>query len=180
MNSKKINTIILDIDRTLIHAVSKYIVKEEWKDKFEWFISDNFIVFLRPHVREFIDFLYNNNYKVGIFTAGSYDHANSVVNNLFNNRKLEFVFSNEQYDEGFDMFGKLKPIEYIVYKHPEIDIDECIIIDDSSLIKNSNGHRCYKINPFCICCDDRPIFISSSEEDTGLFKFIEWIKNKNV
>ncbi len=172
-------TIILDIDRTLVHAVSKYVIKEDWKDKFEWFISEPYVVFFRPQIREFIKFLFDNNYKVGLFTAGSKEYAEEIVHNLFKNYKLEFVFSNEHYDEGFDMFGKLKPLEYIVYKNPHLELDDCIIVDDSSLIKNSNGDRCYKIKPFCICYDDSHAFINSSEEDNELFKFMEWVKNIN-
>ena len=49
-------TVILDIDRTLIHSVLNCIVKEEWKTHFEWFKVDEFTVFLRPHLKEFINY----------------------------------------------------------------------------------------------------------------------------
>ena len=138
--------IVLDIDRTLVDSVltcriplesidSSGKKKEEWKDKFEWFIYDEYTVFLRPKVREFIKFLYEQNYTVGIFTAGSNNYSTRIVNQLFKDYKLHFVFSNREYDESFDMYGKSKPMEYVVYRYPEFKVEDCLLIDYSSRIK---------------------------------------------
>ena len=178
------NTIILDIDRTLIHSVEKCVVKEEWKEHFETFEVDEYIVFLRPHVKEFINFLFNSknnnhNFTVGIFTASSKEYAKSIVNYLFKEYNIFFLFSSGEYEESFDKYGRFKPIEYISEKIPEINSDKCIIIDDSSLIKKSNGEKCYKINPFVVCFDDVPKFNIISIDDTSLLNCMEWLKNKN-
>jgi len=169
-------TVILDIDRTLIHSVLNYIVKEEWKTHFEWFKVNEFTVFLRPHVKEFINFLFENNFKVGVFTASSKEYSKDIVDYLFKDRNLLFFFSSEEYDEGFNKYGKLKSIEYVVEKYHEIDIDNCILIDDSSTIKNSINDHCYKINKFVVCFDDIPKFNKLSTIDNGLIKCMEYLK----
>jgi len=168
--------IALDIDRTLVDSVLTRRVKEEWKEKFEWFIYDEYTVFLRPKVREFISFLYEKNYTVGIFTAGSNTYATKIVDELFKDYKLHFVFSNMEYDEGFDMYGKSKPMEYIVYKHPEFKVEDCLLIDDSSRIKRALGERCYNIKKFVVCYDNVDVFNPLSESDNGLVECMEWLQ----
>jgi hypothetical protein len=168
--------IALDIDRTLVDSVLTRRIKEEWKEKFEWFIYDEYTVFLRPKVREFISFLYEKNYTVGIFTAGSNNYATRIVNQLFKDCNLHFVFSNREYDEGFDMYGKSKPMEYLVYKHPEFKVEECLLIDDSSRIKRALGERCYNIKKFVVCYDNVDVFNELSESDNGLVECMEWLQ----
>jgi hypothetical protein len=168
--------IALDIDRTLVDPVLTRRIKEEWKEKFEWFIYDEYTVFLRPKVREFIKFLYEKNYIVGIFTAGSNNYATKIVNRLFKDYKLHFVFSKEECDEGFDMYGKSKPIEYLVYKHPGFKVEDCLLIDDSSRIKRGLGERCYNIKKFVVCYDNVDVFNALSESDNGLIECMEWLQ----
>lgn len=170
-------TIVLDIDRTLVHAILSSKIKDEWKEKFEWFIYDEYTVFLRPKVRIFISFLYDNEYIVGIFTAGSYNYSQQIVNHLFKDYKLKFVFSNKEYEESFDMYGKLKPMEYIVYKYPDIRIEDCLLIDDSTSIKKYLRERCYNIKKFVVCYDNINQFNPLSESDSVLVECMEWLKN---
>jgi len=172
------NVVVLDIDRTLIHSVLKCIVKEEWRKHFETLEVDEFVVFLRPHVREFIKFLYDNDFKVGIFTASSREYASEIVEYLFKDRDVLFFFSNNEYEESLDKYNRFKPLEYVADIVDNIGIDKCVIIDDSSTIKKSNGERCYKINPFVVCFDDVPKFYDLSIDDTGLVNCIEWIKDR--
>ena len=168
--------IVLDIDRTLVDAVLTRRIKEEWKEKFEWFVYYEYIVFLRPKVREFINFLFENNYTVGIFTAGSNNYATTIVNKLFKDYKLHFVFSEEECNKSFDMYGKTKPMEYIIYKYPEFKVEDCLLIDDSITIKKDLGERCYNIKKFVVCFDDVDVFNELSERDNGLVKCMEWLQ----
>lgn len=164
--------IALDIDRTLVHSVPKYCVKEEWKDRFEWFDIISHISFLRPHVRTFIDFLFNKGYNVGIFTAGSKEYAEEVVAELFKNKDLLFIFSNIEYNKGFEKYGKMKPIEYIMENYE----GECILIDDSNSVYKDNMERCYKINPFFVCFDDLPKYNAGCEKDIAFIDCMRWLE----
>jgi phosphoglycolate phosphatase-like HAD superfamily hydrolase len=171
----KINTVILDIDNTLVHSVSRWIVKNEWKDKFEWFDSGSHIVFLRPGVRDFISNLFDKGYNVGLYTAGSKDYADEIVKELFKGRELKFVFTSSDFNI-YDKEGQNKPLKYITDKYS--DLGECIIIDDANKVKRYNGDRCYQIKLFCVCYYDVPVFYEESVNDTELVKCMEWLTNK--
>ena len=195
--------IILDIDRTLVHSIEKYILKiegkeEEWKDMFEWFDIDTHITFLRPNVWEFIDFLFTEGFEVGIFTAGSNDYAKQIVDILFVGRDLKFVLSNDHYEEAFYKYRKDKPIEYVVEKYPlttkglgtaifdssvlqsktSKGDGEWVIIDDANNVKISNGDLCYNIKPFVVCFDDTFELKEGTENDDELVKCMEWIRGR--
>jgi len=176
-------TIILDIDRTLVHSLKYRLVKDEWKEKFEWFDDGiDIITFLRPNVREFINFLIDNNskYKVGIFTAASREYANFVVDILFPQVKPIFVYSGIDYDIAKYNYGKLKAIEYVVDNNVGIKYEDCVMIDDSNAVKRSLGEVCYQIPLFAVCYDNPPgIFYPASVEDKELLKVIEWLKEEN-
>lgn len=177
--------VILDIDRTLVHSVEKHIVKmkpgreEEWKDKFEWFDIDTHITFLRPKVWEFIDFLFNEGFEVGIFTAGSSEYAKQIVDILFVGRDLKFVLSNDDFVEALIKYNSHKPIEYVVEKYG----GEYIIIDDSSSVKYDNEERCYKVKPFVICYDFTYGFKEDAWMDKELIKCMDYLREnflKNI
>ncbi len=173
--------VILDIDRTLVHSVEKHLVKEEWKDMFEWFDIDSHITFLRPKVWELIDFLFNEGYEVGIFTAGSKEYAEQIVERLFAGRDLKFVFSNDDYIEALDKYNAHKPIKYVSEKYPLTQKGfggdgEWLIIDDSSFVKYDNKERCYQVKPFVVCYDFTYDFKEDAYMDKELVKFIDYLR----
>ena len=176
-------TIILDIDRTLVHSLNYRLVKDEWKEKFEWFDDGiNLITFLRPNVREFINFLIDNKsrYKVGIFTAASKEYADFIVDILFPQVKPSFIYSGIDYDIAKYNYGKLKAIEYVVDNNVGIKYEDCVMIDDSNAVKRSLGEVCYQIPLFVVCYDSpQGIFYPASVEDKELLKVIEWLKEEN-
>ena len=169
-------TVVLDIDRTLVHSVEKYRLNHEWKDKFEWFDVVSHITFLRPHVREFINFLFDKGYNVAIFTAGGMEYAEEVVKELFKVKKPSFIFVDKDYDKAFKLYGKLKAVEYVEDKVK----GECILIDDSNTINRNNPEKCYRIQPFFVCFDDIPNFNVESEKDTGLLECMKWLEENYI
>ena len=170
--------VILDIDRTLVHSVEKHILRmkpgreQEWKDLFEWFDIDSHITFLRPKVWEFIDWLFTEGYDVGIFTAGSEEYAEQIVEGLFAGRNLKFVYSVDHYNKCIDKYRRTKYIKYVAENYP----GEWVIIDDTSIVKSSNGELCYKIKPFIVCFDDTFELKEGTENDEELVKCMEWIR----
>ena len=104
MNKKNI---ILDLDETLINA--NYIEDfdtEEYKrlygdtlsqsqNPFEFKVmQDIYIVFKRPHLDQFLDYIFEN-FNVSVWTAASKDYALWIIKNYIikdTNRKLDFIF----------------------------------------------------------------------------------------
>lgn len=94
----KIN-LLLDLDNTLICA-EPYddLTKEEiirCKQKFKYHDMDGYyIVCERPHVQEFLDYVFDN-FNVSIWTAASKDYAKFIMNNIIlikPDRKLDYFF----------------------------------------------------------------------------------------
>jgi len=177
--------VILDIDRTLVHSVENYVLRmkpgreEEWKSMFDWFDIDTHITFLRPKVREFIDTLFTEGYEVGIFTAGSEEYAEQIVEGLFAGRDLKFVFSESDYNRCLDKYKRTKSIKYVYDNYPLTPLDiEWVIVDDSSSVKRDNGDLCYKIKPFIVCFDDTFELKEGTEKDNELVKCMEWIRER--
>lgn len=93
----KKNNIILDLDQTLIYGepvkdlTNKFYQKAA---KFTFHNMDNtYIIFERPYLQEFLDFLFEN-FNVSVWTAASKDYALFVVKNVIlkkPNRVLDFI-----------------------------------------------------------------------------------------
>ena len=182
--------LLLDIDRTLVHSLPTYLVKDEFKIHFKSFIYDEYTVFIRPYLDTFVQYLNNislknTNFKIGLFTAGSKKYANFINKYLLTplNLKIEskYIFSTKEYDEGFDFDGTRKSLHYISYL-TSIPVQNIYLIDDSTGIKNSFlkhkdiYNNCYNISKFIVCYDDTHCFISDSVTNNGLLECIEWIK----
>jgi hypothetical protein len=170
-----IKNIILDIDRTLVHSVEKNIVKKEWLEFFETVDIGDYIVFLRPGVREFINWLTESQYTVGLFTASCRGYATEISKILFKNDPL-FILSEVQYDDARFKYKRLKPLEYVIDLYPTLILSESLLIDDSNSIKKHNEKYCYKIRPFVVCFDDSKGFCDKSIEDKELIKCKDFIK----
>jgi hypothetical protein len=196
--------VILDIDRTLVHSVENHVVRMEpgredkWKSMFDWFDIDTHITFLRPKVMEFIDWLFTEGYEVGIFTAGSAEYAEQIVEGLFSGRDLKFVFSEYDYNRCLDKYWRTKYIKFVAESYPLTPSGfgtaifdssvlqsktakgdgEWVIVDDASSVKRDNGDLCYKIKPFVVCFDDTFELKEDTEKDDELVKCMEWIRGR--
>lgn len=98
---KKKNNVILDLDNTIISAealedfpMNDKDVKEKI-NKFTYHNMDGYyIVFERPHLQDFLDWLFEN-YNVAVWTAATKDYALFIVDKILMkkpNRKLDFIF----------------------------------------------------------------------------------------
>ena len=150
-----IRNIILDLDNTILHSIEQRFVKEEWLTKYENIQITDYVVFLRPHVKPFLTYIFNK-YKVGIFTAASSDYATEIVNLLikpFGGEPI-FVLTNQNFLNCQFEFGGHKNIEYLIHYYPEwIHLDDTIIIDDSIAVKRTNDTLCWQIKEFKIFQD---------------------------
>jgi hypothetical protein len=181
INLNSLSVISLDIDRTLVHALEKYYVKKEWFTHFDHFDYEEYYVFIRPHLKTFLTFLFNDlkknyNIKIGLFTAGSHEYALRIVDNLFVPLEIkpDFIFA--------DVSISTKTTNYLVHTLSEfgeiVDKNNIIMIDDSVSIKKLNMKECYLINKFILCDDFQHNFFPECLEDKGLLNCIEFIKTK--
>ena len=91
--------VILDLDQTLISAeeLDNFDFKK-YKKKIVQFdakvMEDLYIVFGRPYLQEFLDYLFDN-FNVSIWTAATKSYALFIIDNFIKikpNRKIDFIF----------------------------------------------------------------------------------------
>ena len=106
---KPIN-VILDLDNTLIYSISCEKLPKNKKShlhsmKFHK-MDDDYYVFERPGLQDFLDWLYNN-YNISVWSAASPDYVEFIVKNIIekNGRKVEYVLNSDNCEKCQQIFG---------------------------------------------------------------------------
>jgi Dullard-like phosphatase family protein len=160
-----LETIILDIDETLIHTE----IMDLYDYDFSFIINDRtYYVTKRPYLDEFISYI--SNYKIGVFTTSTKDYATEILNTIGLN-KLEFLFDRSKCTMKYVL--DLQERTYIKRLHStKCDLDKCVIIDDRRETAMDNYGNLIEVKPFY--CD------KSDDTLLKLIDYLELIKDKNV
>ncbi len=140
--------IVLDLDETLLHAVSTKELHDKFSSRAQKAMLANivkslkvhdmkdtdekgkersfYIVFERPGLQDFLDYLFDN-FKVLVWTAATKDYAAFIVDKILiqgKPRKLHYLFVNHHGKKSAKKFGKRhrKKLEMLVdfYKIPDL------------------------------------------------------------
>jgi len=165
--------VILDLDNTLLSAEALEDFPFHQKGIKEKALQFNlhdmdgyYVVFERPHVQDFLDWLFQN-YNVSVWTAASKDYGLFVLENILlkNNRKLDYFLFSYHCDlsrKKYDYSKKLDLI-YDVFKLSGYNASNTIIIDDLEEV-----HECQPKNSIHI--KEFEILNKNSERDQELIK----------
>ena len=172
--------IILDLDNTIVNALSiedrrKLSSDFGKKFKFQDYIPF-FRIYARPHLEKFLDYLFNN-FNVAVLTAAEKDYALFIVERFIltkPNRHLEFIMFRSQVDMAEEIFGGMKDLRVIweTYKVNNFYPSNTIIIDDLDLVAQTNPNNTIRIEPFFIVDEESGEINFESEKDTELLKLI--------
>uniref|UniRef100_A0A6C0KRK9 FCP1 homology domain-containing protein n=1 Tax=viral metagenome TaxID=1070528 RepID=A0A6C0KRK9_9ZZZZ len=148
--------VILDLDQTLISGEELPFDLKKNKEKMKKFdhktMENFFIIFARPHLQEFLDYLFEN-FNVAVWTAATKDYALFIVKHFILNkpgRKLNFIF----YSHHCDMSQKLKKglkglsILWDDFKLKKYNENNTIIIDDNPDVLVKQACNVIQIKPF--------------------------------
>jgi len=180
--------IMLDLDQTLISSelLDKSAADdgeqvyniEENKVKARNFNFQNmeglYVIFERPHLQEFLTFLFEN-FDVGVWTAASQDYANFIVKNIVvgdhPERKLKYFLCNYHGKKSSSIYDGSKDLKMLweLYKIPGRNDSNTIILDDYIEVYNTQKGNCVAVKEFCY-------FNNKSEEDDLLPKIMELLK----
>lgn len=171
--------IILDLDNTIISAIplEEYPWGEESKKKTEkltvYNMEDYYLVYERPHLQEFLDYIFDN-FKVSVWSAASKNYVLFIINNIIKkkpDRKIDFVFFSYHCNLSKKLYnGGLKQLD-MLWECLEIPIynkSNTIIIDDLKRVKKIQPCNCYNIKPFEFTDKD-------SVEDKELMKLMDYL-----
>jgi hypothetical protein len=186
----KLKNIVLDLDNTLISTVSitqlNSLLENDDKVPLQFIkydVNPEMIIFIRPHLQEFLDYIFDN-YNVGIFTAGESYYAYHVIQNVIldnkTNRTIDFIMTNPHYENCFHRYGHFKYMDYITSKVPNYTKNNTKIIDDSVLVFDSNRNNTIKAEPFDVIIRNKTNIIlnKSSYTDDYLIRLKNNLRNE--
>lgn len=154
--TQKLN-VILDLDQTLISAeelgsfdFKKY--SKKMQDFDAKMMEDLYIVFARPYLEPFLDFLFEN-FNVSIWTAATKSYALFIINNFIKTkpgRKIDFIFFSYHCDYSVKCKKGLKNLSILwdEFGLKGYSKQNTIIIDDNKMVKQLQTCNCYAIPPF--------------------------------
>jgi hypothetical protein len=179
MSKKKIN-IVLDLDNTVINSLTPSEFKRVSKNKINKFkyhyMDDAYIVFERPHLQEFLDFLFDpkNNFEVSIWTAASKSYAIFIINNIILNkpgRKLDFVLYSQHCVQSQKYLNCIKDLSLFwnILDPKLYNKKNTYIVDDLEEVQIENDKNIFKAPIF-------DVLSKNSENDDYLLKLIKELK----
>ena len=175
------HNILLDLDQTLIsaEATDEYDFNKN-KDKSRLFqyenMDDYYIVFERPGLQKFLDYLFKH-FNVSIWTAASKEYALFIIKNIIlrgNNRKLDWIFFSYHCDISKKIKNKSKDLGLLIetFKLPGYLPNNTLILDDYDEVYKTQPDMCIEAVPF-------EFSDNGSENDTYLYDLLKVIKKIN-
>lgn len=180
-NINKYN-ILLDLDNTLISAEAleefPFTQKGIRKKAIQFAIHDMdgyYIVFERPGVQEFLDWLFEN-YNVSVWTAASKDYALFIIENIIltkPERQLDYIFFSYHCDISKKMYSASKRLKLLFEKFnlPGYNEHNTLIVDDLGEVYKCQPNNAIAIKAF-------EILEEGSEKDTELVTIRRLIETK--
>jgi hypothetical protein len=177
MDTKRLN-VLLDLDNTIINSLEPQeikIVNPEFR-KFSQTLSPSpfeshfhyedmdpfFRVYGRPHLDEFLDFLFAH-FNVGVFTAAESEYALFIVKHFIETkpgRKVNVIFYRYHVDSGEKRYGdgKIKDLRLLWehYKIPFFYPYNTILIDDLIDVKETNPYNVFRLKSFDVLKGNNP------------------------
>lgn len=155
--------LILDIDETLIYG------SEEELEKKSDFIVENYKIYKRPGVNEFLEIVFRM-FKIGIWTTANQNYAEKIVEKLcINKNDLEFLWTRKKcniyYDKNTGSSFLIKNLRKV--KRLGYNLEEVIVIDDSPEKHIKNYGNLIVVSSF--------IGQSNDQELNCLSKYLLWL-----
>lgn len=176
------NNVFLDLDNTLIsaEAVEEFPFKKKgMKEKAVQFtihdMDGYYIVFERPGVQEFLDWLFDN-YNVSVWTAASKDYALFIIDRVLltkHGRKLDYILFSYHCELSRKMHRSHKQLKLVfdTFQLPGYTPENTIIIDDLHEVQKCQPNNAFQIHAFEILKD-------GSEDDRHLVSMRKLIENR--
>lgn len=151
---RTLKNVILDLDSTVISSLqpgdrqptgmAKHYMKDEYG-------NTEYIVYERPYLQEFLDFLFAN-YKVAVWTAASKDYAIFIIEEILlqnrPERKLEFLMFNYHGEISSEVSECPKDLSLVYKTFPSFTKHNTIIVDDYDAVYSPQMKNSYPIYPF--------------------------------
>jgi TFIIF-interacting CTD phosphatase-like protein len=155
-NRKPIN-VILDLDNTVIYSIPcEKLPKNENNHHHSMTfhkMDDDYYVFERPGLQDFLDWLYDN-YNISVWSAASPDYVEFIVKNVIekNGRKIDFVLNSDNCEQCQEIFGDkhIKNLKMLWNIHDLYGFGplNTLIIDDLKMVCKVQPNNSIQIKSF--------------------------------
>lgn len=144
--------LILDIDETLLFASKKPLnIPHDFK-------TDEYFIYCRPHLSEFLDFA-DANFKLALWTTGTQLYADTIVKLLFQNYSLEFVWTRDKCTQTYNVeshkhqwIKKLKKVKKKGYP-----LESVLMIDNTPKKLQKNYGNLISVSDFLGNLEDKEL-----------------------
>mgnify|MGYP000882259547 FL=1 len=188
--------IVLDLDLTLIHAVSSSDIEKKYPDKrvmaaklsslklhdMKEGNKSYYLVFERPGLQEFLDYLFKN-FRVIVWTAATKSYASFIIEKIIlqkQERDLEYAFVHYHCKRSKKRYGADNPKNLIMlmdkYKIKGMNKKNTLIIDDHPDVKTKNHSRCIVAPEFLALDEETLNPILNAPNDNFLPKLMTKLK----
>jgi TFIIF-interacting CTD phosphatase-like protein len=161
--NKKLN-IFLDLDQTIISAeplqndeddfidMNNGDIKKKMKLYKHHNMENTYVIFERPELQPFLDFLFEN-FNVSIWTAATRSYALFIIDKIIMNkpeRQIQYIFFKEHCDFSRRDNSKTKNLSVLWnrYKIKDFSCDNTFIVDDYDEVYNTQKQNCIRAPPF--------------------------------
>jgi hypothetical protein len=190
INKEKDNrpNIWLDLDLTCLQSIDSNIFKKLPKEVKEYIakkigaikmhdmkddIQSYYLVFERPGLQEFLDFVFLN-FNVNIWTAATKDYAAFIIDKIIlqnkKSRKLNYALVHYHTRKSKERYGKrnAKILDMLIkYYKLQMRLNNSLIVDDNHYVKKSQPKICIAAKEFYLFDED--LF---DEEELDYKKFL--------
>jgi hypothetical protein len=167
--------VLLDINGLLCCKIKKNV---EINKSSEILDLNSYKVILRPHYKEFLDFVYNN-YKVGFFSSTCEWNAKEILNKLLNKEQKKLTvlmwFRDRTHidPDSIDTYDTIKKLED-VFDNPVFNVKRKYHSGNTILIDDSKTKTRFNNPNNIIICES----FTGNEDDCVLFELINLISDR--
>jgi hypothetical protein len=155
--NKKKHHIVLDLDSTVIYSLPLEKYKpDKHREKAKKFnfhkMDDYYLVFERPYLQEFLDYIFKNFY-VSVWTAATQSYALFIIENIIlqnkPERNLDYILFSYHCDISVKNTDNTKNLSMFYNHLPEkYNKKNTFIIDDYDEVSNTQLDQCIRAPAF--------------------------------
>lgn len=148
--------IVLDLDNTVIYSIpaEKFPKRRSIMHNHpHHFMDDEYVIFERPGLHEFLDFLFAH-FNVMVWSAASPEYVEFIVENILtrDGRTFEYVLTSNNCEDCQDYYGEeqFKNLKYLwdIHDLPGYGPLNTLIIDDLALVRKTQPNNAIQIKSF--------------------------------
>lgn len=177
------NHIVLDLDESLIFSDEMTVEHQKRMHRRPDYDIVDLQGYLRPFLKQFLTYVTDSFQSVGVWTAGTADYAESIIQQAFDNQGIprpSFVFSAKDCQARMENISgnryvksKYKPLEKLWEKYKDLKPHNTLILDDRTDTARANTDNLMLIPSFSV-------YAPCSLNDDYLLRFIEYSEEVNL